>query len=215
MRPCKPQRGDFTLFGYSEMPGLGLATVYKSRHITGADLTNYIRCRIEDQSHYVEATLLASLVLRTLDDQLHAYAVENVIRILIDVGRVRENRAAWINAFGFSPTSADAVEFVLSQASPPADLKGMLSRLVLSRPPIHRIGVGHLLVGSDGVPDANGLKRMAALQHVVSCLPRMRDDLISREDGWKYVSPLGRSMMFWRDVEMVSLVPFGSAGWIQ
>jgi hypothetical protein len=158
---------------------------------------------------------LTSLVLRALDDQLHAYAVENSIRFLIDVGSVRETRAAWINAFGFSPTSADAVEFVFSQANPPATLKAMLSRLVLSRPPIHRIGVGHLLVGGDGVPDANGRKRMAALQQVIGCLPRMRDDLINREDGWKYVGDLGKSMFFWRDVEMVSLVHCDAAGWIQ
>lgn len=178
-------------------------------------MPNYIRCRIEKESHHVEAILLASLVLRILDDERHAYAVENGIRILTDIGSTREGRAAWINSFVFSPLTASAVEFVFSQANPPADLKAMLSRLVLSRPPIQRIGVGHLLVGSDGVPDANGIARMAALQTAISRLPRMRDDLMNREDGWKYVSPLGRSMMVWRDVEMVRLVPYGPAGWIQ
>jgi len=186
----------------------------RKRILTGAALQNYIRCRVQDQSHYVEASLLASLVLRALDDPLHAYAVENSIRFLIDIGSVRETKTAWINSFGSSPTSADAVEYVFSQANPPAALRAMLSRLVLSRPPIHRIGVGHLLVGGDGIPDANGRKRMDALQQVIGCLPKMRDDLIQREDGWKYVGDLGKSMFFWRDVEMVSLVPCG-AGWIQ
>ena len=178
-------------------------------------MPNYIRCRVENQSHYVEASLLASLVLRALDDQLHTYAVENSIRILTDIGSVREDRAAWINSFGYSPTTAEAVEFVFSQANPPAALKTMLSRLVLSRPPIQRIVVGHLLVGSEGIPDANGMKRMAALQRVIGCLPRMRDDLIAREDGWKYVGDLGKSMFFWRDAAMVSLVHCDVAGWIQ
>jgi hypothetical protein len=165
------------------MPGLGLATVYKSPHTTGAALTNYIRCRISHESHYVEASLLASLILRILDDPRHGFAVENGIRILTDIGSTRENRTAWINVFGFSPLSADAVEFVLSQANPPAAFKTTLSRLVLSRPPIQRIGVGHLLVGSDGVPDKNAVARMAALQTAIGCLPKMRDDLINRDDG--------------------------------
>lgn len=178
-------------------------------------MPNYIRCRVEKESHYVEPSLLATMVLRILDDERHSYAVENGIRLLVDVAGTRTNKAAWINSFGFSPTSSDAVEFVLSQATPPAALRNMLSRLVISRSPIQRIGVGHLLVGSDGVPDANGVARMAALQKAVSCLPRMRDDLIAREDGWKYVGVLGKGMMFWRDAQMVSLVQCGATGWIQ
>ena len=213
MTPCKGQQIHGCLL--CKKPGLALATVYKSPHITGADLHSYIRCRIENESHYVEASLLASLILRILDDPRHGYAVENGIRILTDIGSTRENRAAWINAFGFSPTSADAVEFVFSQASPPAALRNMLSRLVLSRPPIQRIGIGHLLVGFQGVPDANALARMVALQTAIGCLPKMRDDLIRRDDGWKYVGQLGKGMMFWRDAQMVSLVPFGVTGWIQ
>ncbi len=178
-------------------------------------MQNYIRCRVQDQSHYVEASLLAAMVLRILDDDRHGYPVENSIRFLVDVAGTRETKAAWINVFGYSPVSADAVEFVLSQANPPATLKAMLSRLILSRPPIHRIGVGHLLVGGDGIPDANGRKRMDALKQVFGCLPRMRDDLINREDGWKYVGDLGKGMMFWRDAQMVSLVQCGATGWIQ
>lgn len=189
-------------------------------------MTTFIRCRVGSQSHYVEAGMFGSLILRVTGDVGDEPIVRNTVGLLQELQADRRSKARWTVAFGFSPLSAHAVEFVLSRARVPSCLRALLSDAVMARPSEARTGLVHLVDDGTAVrqPEiskgSDYARLMSSLCQPMKALPAMQDDLIAWGESGKWLHGLGKGLVFWKRQAVLGMydfrvVPCARRGWNQ